>query len=175
VVLLPSLGAKFAMLLVAVGYLALSTRRAWSARTHWATAGLILLLAAWVPSLAIVDVPEGGRIVKLCEGAMATVSVVEDETGIARLHINNRQQEGSSATLLADARQALLPILLHPSPRRALFLGLGTGITAFSASEDPMLRVDAVELLPDVIAASEHFTRTFSWRRAHLSPASTGR
>jgi spermidine synthase len=93
---------------------------------------------------------------------MATVSVVEDASGVARLHINNRQQEGSSATLLADARQALLPILLHPAPRRALFLGLGTGVTAFSAAEDPMLQVDAVELLPEVIAASEHFTRLFS-------------
>lgn len=60
---------------------------------------------------------------------MASVSVVEDADGIASLHINNRQQEGSSATLLADARQALLPILLHPAPHRALFLGVGTGLT----------------------------------------------
>ena len=54
---------------------------------------------------------------------MAAVSVVEDANGVASLHINNRQQEGSSATLFADARQALLPVLLHPA-RRALFLGL---------------------------------------------------
>jgi spermidine synthase len=78
---------------------------------------------------------------------------------VASLHINNRQQEGSSATLLADGRQGLLPVLLHPSPRRALFLGLGTGVTATSAAQDPSLQVDAVELLPEVVAASEHFTR----------------
>jgi spermidine synthase len=78
---------------------------------------------------------------------------------VARLFINNRQQEGSSATVLADARQALLPLLLHPAPRRALFLGLGTGVTASSAAADPTLHVTAVELLPEVIEASRHFTQ----------------
>jgi spermidine synthase len=90
---------------------------------------------------------------------MAAVSVVEDAGGVARLRIDNRQQEGSSAALFSDARQALLPLLLHPAPRRALFLGLGTGVTAWSAAEDPMLEVDAVELLPEVIEASALFTR----------------
>ena len=88
---------------------------------------------------------------------MAAVSVVEDADGVRRLRINNRQQEGSSATRFADARQALLPLLLHPAPQRALFLGLGTGVTAASAAEDPTLEVDAVELLPEVIDASALF------------------
>ena len=95
--------------------------------------------------------------------------------GVARLHINNRQQEGSSATLLADARQALLPILLHPSPRRALFLGLGTGVTASAAAEDPTLQVDAVELLPEVIEASALLHAHARRRRAQLAPAPDGR
>ena len=58
-----------------------------------------------------------------------------------------------------DSRQAWLPLLLHPAPRHALFLGLGTGVTASAAAEDPTLDVDAVELLPEVIAASAFFTR----------------
>ncbi len=169
VMLVPALGPKFALLLVAAGYLALSlslrVRRVWSAPipslTFWATAAAILALAIWAPSLTFVNVPDGGRIVSYQDGAMAAVSVVEDADGVARLHINNRQQEGSSATLLADARQALLPLLLHPSPRRALFLGLGTGVTASSAAGDPMLEVDAVELLPEVIDASAYFRRRF--------------
>lgn len=158
VVLAPGLGPKAALLLVAAGYLALSSRRAWSAPAHWATAGAGLALALWAPTLAIVDLPPGGRLVSHAEGALGAVSVVEDAGGVARLHINNRQQEGSSATLFNDARQALLPLLLHPAPRRALFLGLGTGVTASAAAEDPRLEVDAVELLPEVIAASAYFT-----------------
>jgi spermidine synthase len=75
------------------------------------------------------------------------------------LRINNREQEGSSASGLADARLAYLPLLLHPAPRRALFLGLGTGVTAAAAAEDESLSVDVVELLPEVIAAAASFPR----------------
>jgi spermidine synthase len=104
---------------------------------------------------------------------------MEDAGGVARLHINNREQEGSSATLVSDSRQALLPLLLHPSPRRALFLGLGTGVTAAWAARDPLLEVDAVELLPEVIGASAHFRRRFeehgSNPRLHLIAADARR
>ena len=108
------------------------------------------------------DIPEGGRLARYIEGPGAAVSVVEDAEGVSRLHINNRQQEGSSHSRVADARQALLPLLLHPAPRRALFLGLGTGVTAASAAEDTQLQVDVVELLPEVIEASRLFTGSFS-------------
>jgi spermidine synthase len=118
-------------------------------------------LALAAPPLMFVEVPEGGHIVDYQEGVMAAVSVVEDAEGVSRLRINNRQQEGSSSSLLVDARQALLPLLLHPAPRHALFLGLGTGMTASAAAEDASLQVEAVELLPEVITASRHFTRVF--------------
>ncbi len=56
---------------------------------------------------------------------------------VARLRIDNRQQEGSSATQRVDGRQAWLPLLLHPDPHEALFLGLGTGVTARTAARHP--------------------------------------
>jgi len=175
VFLLPALGPKSALLTVAAGYLALTS---WRALFPWGAAAVILGLAVFAPRLAFVDVPEGGRIVSYKEGAMAAVSVVEDSGGVARLRIDNRQQEGSSATRLADSRQALLPLLLHPAPRRALFLGLGTGVTASAAAEDPMLQVDAVELLPEVIDASAFFRRNLGSAanpRLHLMAADARR
>jgi spermidine synthase len=167
VLALPGLGPKAALLLVDVGYLALLPRRAWSRPAAWAPATAALALVFLAPRLAFIDVPAGGRVVSYQEGVMAAVSVVEDADGVARLRINDRQQEGSSATLRVDGRQAWLPLLLHPAPREVLFLGLGTGITAASAAEDPTLRVDAVELLPEVIAASATFTRQFAGGVAH--------
>ncbi len=161
VLLVPAVGPKGALLIVAAGYLALASPRFWFKPMAWGTAGAAVGLALWAPPLAFIELPEGGQVISYRDGAVAAVSVVEDSDGVARLRINNRQQEGSSATLLADARQALLPLLLHPAPQRALFLGLGTGMTAASAAEDPTLQVDAVELLPEVIAASAHFTRAF--------------
>ena len=154
VALVPAIGPKLALLLVVAGYLALSSRPSLAV---WAGTALAAVLAWVLPPLAFVDVPEGGRIVSYREGAMAAVSVVEDAAGVLRLRIDNRQQEGSSASALADGRQALLPLLLHPAPRHALFLGLGTGVTALSATLDPQLQVDAVELLPEVIEAAAHF------------------
>ena len=161
VLLLPALGAKWVLLGVALGYLLLLSRHAWSSPGRCmpaaASTALALLLALWAPPLVFVDVPDGGQIISYQEGTIAAVSVVQDAAGVARLRIDNRQQEGSSASLLADARQALLPLLLHPAPQRALFLGLGTGVTASAAAQDPSLQVDAVELLPEVISASAHF------------------
>jgi spermidine synthase len=157
VLLLPGFGPKLALVTVAAGYLALSSRQAWARPTQWAMTGATLALAVGVPRLEIVDIPAGGHVVSHIEGVMAAVSIVEDANGVSSLHINNRQQEGSSATVFADARQALLPMLLHPAPRRALFLGLGTGVTAASAAEEAGLQVDAVELLPEVIDASTRF------------------
>ena len=158
-VAVPAWGPKAALLLIAAGYLALTARPTWRSKPALAACAALAIAALWAPPLAFVELPEGGRIVSYREGALAAVSVVEDADGVSRLRIDNRQQEGSSATRLFDARQALLPLLLHPAPQRALFLGLGTGVTASSAAADPNLEVDAVELLPEVIEASAHFRR----------------
>lgn len=157
VLLAPAIGPKGCLLLIAAGYLALALAGTRSMPIAWASGVVLIVLALAAPPLAFVDVPDGGHVVSYQDGTMAAVSVVEDGQGVSRLRINNRQQEGSSATRLADARQAFLPLLLHPAPRHALFLGLGTGVTARAATEDGTLQVDAVELLPEVVAASTHF------------------
>lgn len=159
VLLVPAIGAKLTLVAIALGYLAVAGVIDVSAALP---VSIGLALAVWAPPLMFVDVPEGGRLIDYREGQMATVSVVEDGDGIKTLRINNRQQEGSSATLLVDGRQALLPMLLHAEPRRALFLGLGTGTTAAVAATDPGIKVDAVELLPEVIEASHHFVQEFT-------------
>lgn len=155
--LLPAFGPKLALLAVPASYLLLAAWRAWRSPVALGSAAAGIGLAVFAPPLAFVDIPPGGRLVSYRDGAMAAVSVVEDASGVATLHINNRQQEGSSATGYSDARQALLPSLLHPSPRRALFLGLGTGATAAAAAQELGIEVQAVELLPEVIEASAHF------------------
>jgi spermidine synthase len=169
VLAVPLLGLKPALLLVSAGYLlplALCSR---SRRLMWAPALGAAALGALAPPLRFVDVPEGTHLLRYEEGVMAAVSVVEDESGVRRLHINNRQQEGSSATRHVDARQAWLPLLLHAEPQRALFLGLGTGVTASAAADDPTLEIDVVELLPEVVAASSYFSA--DERRARLRVA----
>ncbi len=158
VLIAPLLAAKLALLVVAAGYLALAARRSWARPAAWGVAAGLAIVAIWGPTLVIVDLPPGGRLVSHVQGVLSTVSVVEDADGVATLHIDNRQQEGSSATLFTDGRQGVLPLLLHPAPTQALYLGLGTGVTSAVAAREPGVQVEAVELIPEVIEASAHFT-----------------
>ncbi|MBK1688024.1 spermine/spermidine synthase domain-containing protein [Rubrivivax gelatinosus] len=174
--LLPAVGAKVAIVAIAAGYLALGSAASLRSRRSWAVGAAAGGMALVAPALVFVDLPPGGRLLQLHEGAMASVSVVEDASGSAWLKIDNRAPEGSSATRWADARQAWLPLLLHPDPRHVLFLGLGTGVTAASAAEDPRLSVDAVELVPEVAALSPRFTAGFATAdRLHLVVADARR
>lgn len=175
VVAIPALGPKPVLLVIAAGYLAVAARRAWIRPALWVPAVAALALALLAPALRFVDVPDGGRVLSYRDGVMAAVSVVEDAAGVARLRIDNRQQEGSTATGRVDGRLAWLPLLLHPAPHRALFLGLGTGATATSAAGDPTLDVDAVELLPEVIAAASHFVGGVARPRLHAMAADARR
>lgn len=161
VLLLPMLGAGGALLLVAAGYLALQRPLRADRSMLQAALPVLAILAAipLLPPLAFVDISPGGRLLRYQDGVMAAVSVIEDADGVRVLRINNRQQEGSSVTQRVDGRQALIPLLLHAAPTRVLFLGLGTGTTAATAAIDRTRQVEAVELLPEVIAASRLFAR----------------
>ncbi len=164
--LLVSWGAQAALLALVGGYALLGgLLLAWGPKRrnikHLASPLAVVVVGAvavgLAPPLRLLDMPAGGHVVSHQEGALGSVSVTEDPAGVRLLRINNRQQEGSNATALADARQAWLPLLLHPAPQRALFVGLGTGVTTSAAALDPALDVQAVELLPEVVQAARHF------------------
>ena len=157
ILLLPYAGAKAVLVILIAGYLALRSIKSWNQPVGWAAVGALMLLTIFAGPLRFVDVPAGGRLITYREGVMAAVSVVADADGVARLHINNRVQEGSSASGQVETRLAQIPLVLHPSPRTALFLGYGTGYTANAAALDTRVSVKAVELLPEVIDSAGIF------------------
>ena len=159
VICIPPLGSKYSLLIVATGYVLLAAKRIATRPIFWCTCLCILFIAYKAPDLTFIDIPENGRIVSFREGTAGSVSVVEDANKVAVLRINNRQQEGSSATLRVDSRQAILPILFHGNPEHVLFLGLGTGVTSTTASLLPGSAVEVAELLPEVASASTYFTK----------------
>ncbi|MCU0579285.1 MAG: hypothetical protein MUF69_07035 [Desulfobacterota bacterium] len=59
--------------------------------------------------------------------------------------------------MFSDRRQGHIPLLLHPHPERALFLGLGAGSTLAAAYDYPGLQAEGVELLPEVVDLLPHF------------------
>jgi len=77
---------------------------------------------------------------------------------LRRLQIGQEFRMGG-AMAFGERRMGQIPLLLHPSPQRALFLGVGTGATLGAVEQHPSLQhVDAVELVPAVLDVLDHFT-----------------
>lgn len=152
--LLARAGAEITLVIACIGYLVLALPD-YSIKFS----GFLIVLGCFAigSNLQIVDVPTGSRIVSHREGIMATVSVTEDPQTNRTLRVDNRYQMGGTAAADAEYRQAHLPLLLHPNPRRALLLGVGTGISLGAASLYPQLQADAVELVPEVVDVMKFF------------------
>src|SRR5262249_53222215 len=101
--------------------------------------------------------PQDKRVREYRDGIMASVAVVEDVARHRVLRVNNHFQMGGTGAADAEYRHAHIPLLLHPNPKRALILGVGTGITLGGASLHPDLKIDGVELLPEVIEVMSEF------------------
>jgi spermidine synthase len=160
-VLLPLIGAKVCFALVAAAYLlVLPDLRRSSLLAGGAVSVAALALAVSPLSLRFVWTPPGGEVVWHRDGVMATVSVIRNAAGEHHLQVNNHFRMGGSASVRSDHREAHIPLLLHPDPKRALFLGLGTGATLSAAGDYPGLVADGVELVPEVVESFPMFTRT---------------
>jgi len=157
VLLLPQLGAKTAFLVLIGGYLLLGPPMVW--RSHLGALPA-LALGLWILSgpgaKALASLPASGHLVEFQEGPMATVMVQGDDRGNRWLVINSFQM-GGTRSRFPDLRQGHLPLLLHPAPQRALYLGLGAGITFQAAGFHTNLLADGVELVPEVLPLLRHF------------------
>lgn len=149
-VLLPAAGSHWTLAALAVGYLLLLPMPRGLA---WAGPGIVLLGLAVLPAnLHLQRIPSGTRLVALKEGPGDTVTVVETADGQRSLRVNNRFTMGGTASATAERRHGHLPLLLHPHPRRALFLGVGTGISFAALDAHDGLTADGVELVPESVA-----------------------
>ena len=97
-----------------------------------------------------------GRLLYYREGAVATVSVRE-AAGTTSLAIDGKVDASNAGDMLTQRLLAHVPMLLHPAPRTAAILGLGSGVTLGAALRHPVERVDVLEISPEVVAASRFF------------------
>ena len=155
IVILPLVGSKWAWAVIAIGYLLVIPQvRGW----RWLVVVIVPAFFVLLPAqFNYVNVPDG-RMPAYLEGTMASVAVVRDVSGHKTLRVDNRFQMGGTGVADAEYRHAHIPLLLHPAPHRALFLGLGTGITLGAAAWHTNVIADGVELLPEVIAMMPQFS-----------------
>lgn len=163
----PVLGVRSSLLVAAVSYLVLADLLTpLQSYFRTLTYGVLLFIIIFDPVRApLIHLRSQAETLQaLTEGNHGVVSIVETE-GDLQLRLDNYYVLGGSAAATNERRQGLVPLLLHPNPRRAAFIGLATGV---SASAGPALSVEdttIVELVPEVAeAARSHFG---AWN-AHL-------
>lgn len=95
-------------------------------------------------------------LIHLKEGSHGIVAVLESPDDRWML-LNNFYTLGGTASAIEERQQARIPLLLHPSPRKVAFLGLGTGITAGGALLPPVEKMVALELVPEVVTTAKDY------------------
>ena len=119
-------------------------------------AALLLLEPAGLPPVRV-QAAAGQRLISVREGTHGTTAVIADDRD-RWITVNNSYVLGGTAASEEERWQAHLPLLLHPSPHRVAFLGIGTGITAGAALLHPVDHIVALEIVPEVaIAARQDF------------------
>ncbi len=177
-VLVPRIGLVHTLSLLAagagiVGVIAVALGSGVHKLARWAVP-MVALLAVIAAALAPADRlatllarARGGEMVFYEEGRGATVAVVKQSSAshsFNRLYIQGVSNSGDTMTSLRYMRlQALLPLIVHSgTPRSALVIGLGTGITAGATLPYPGLEQRVVaELLPPVLRAVSQFQGNF--------------
>jgi spermidine synthase len=157
---IPLLGSTVTVLVAALALTAAGL--AWSGRALGWLALPLLLAAGW-PVARMPDVSRllpqaqaGSHNLSIYEDAVSMTHVVEQASG-QRLLLTDLQRMDASTdptAVFVQSNQARLPLLLHGSARKVLFLGLGTGISVTGSLPFPDLQRTAVELSQGSIQAA---------------------
>ncbi|MFQ5657401.1 MAG: fused MFS/spermidine synthase, partial [Candidatus Methylomirabilales bacterium] len=180
------MGAQRALTLAAVLNLAIGAilvsvswmrERAWRARMVAAMACgaiiLAVLIPRWDPHLmasgvaiygqsylkrqqGLKDFTRRWELLFFKEGLNATISV--HQFGKSRiLKTNGKTDASNTGDMHTQLMLGHLPLLLHPDPKEALIIGLGSGVTAGAVAQHPVKAVEVVEIEPAVVEAATFF------------------
>jgi spermidine synthase len=171
-VLVPALGlirtlSLLALAAVLIGSAAVVYRSA-TVRSYSVAGGLlavVIFLAAFTPTDKLgrmLAQARGGKLIFYDESAEGTVAVLEQKSTshtFRRLYIQGVSNSGDTLPSRRYMRlQGLLPLIIHNgTPRSALVIGLGTGITAGSLLAYPLAHRECAELVPAAVKAASLF------------------
>lgn len=124
-----------------------------------AALGIAMLGTSSVGRDRVQGFSQPARILGFEEAEDSTVSAVEGlEDGSRYLVIDGFAASSEDAASHYMQWMGRLPMLLHPSPRRALVICFGTGQTANAVREEGAERVDVVDVSDAVFAMAGHFS-----------------
>ena len=174
--LLEWLGLWPSLATLGLAYGAAALLVAGSPRTRWlrgvliGAAALAVLASPANPwRLPVVSPKTKEKVLAVAQGAHGVVSVLESSDGQRLIKLNNHYSLGGSRARVGQERAGHLPLLLHPDPKRVLFVGAATGGTAAAAVVHPVEEIVLVELVPEIQSlAAEYFG--FATRGVHRDP-----
>jgi spermidine synthase len=163
---LPAAGSRVTLAILAAGLLAsgvaLSLHARGPARPVWAAIAVAVFVAGAVVALprpwdgAVAARYPGRTVVYESEGLQTSVAVLADAAGVRFLHIDGLPN-GASAGSMGPEEITVLPLALHPNPRRVLVVGIGTGVTTGAAAAVDDVDTTVAELSEDVLDAARLF------------------
>jgi spermidine synthase len=168
--LLPRAGSRLSLVILGAGFLVSGLLLIWhgAPRRRFAIVASAIALAAF-PSLAVSlptpfaavhgrRVPADQRPLFLEEGIQTTVGVYGDSNGRRVMYLDGLHQANDTDAMVQVHRQiGLLPVAIHPSPRNALVIGLGGGVTGGALGMVDGLSIDIVELSDSVVRGAGWF------------------
>jgi spermidine synthase len=159
-IVLPWVGLRAGFLLAAVTSLVLAFLLDGDRRVRWLAGAALVLVVIVDPSRApLTFLTQGETLQALRESGSGIVTVV-DAADDRQLRLDNYYVLGGSAAERNERRLGLVPLLLHPAPRRVAFIGMATGISASAATALGVDDITVVEIVPDVAAlARTHFVK----------------
>jgi spermidine synthase len=163
-VIVPAIGVRGGLAAAAAAYIVLADLLA-SPQSRFrplAYAAVLTIVVAHPLRAPLVHLRSADETLRaLIEGAHGIVTVV-DASNDLQLRLDNYYVLGSSAAATNERRQGLLPLLLHPDPRRVVFIGLATGITASAGPALGVQETTVVELVPEVAEAARTYFATWN-------------
>ena len=120
--------------------------------------GALLFVVARPDAQPALRIPPETRVVELEESAAGLVAVFDRRDGLA-LQLDNTYLLGGARDRVRQERQGHLPLLLHPRPESALFLGSATGSSASAALAHDVEAITLVEIVPGVARSAAAWFR----------------
>jgi spermidine synthase len=161
-VAIPMLGLRGALLVVAIAYVVCADIIAASRNRlrPLAYAALLTIVIVNPMRMPLTHLRADKETLRaMLEGPSGIVTVVDSDNDL-QMRLDNYYVLGGSAAAANERRLGLLPLLLHPAPRRAAFIGLATGITASAGPALGLENTTVAEIVPEVAeAARTYFAR----------------
>src|SRR5262249_42481539 len=118
--------------------------------------------------LTVSDHYEDTDVVYFKEGNNATISVRKGENYVG-LRTNGKVDASNRDDMMTQLSVAYLAGFYHPSPKNAMIIGYGSGVTVGAATAIPELQdIDCVEIEPAVVQAGPQFD--FINRKSYQNP-----